>query len=270
MKLLRLKMPYQRELIIAVDTSKPFSDLKRKYGIYIVDCEEQGIIPDICITKIDSETYAVDIEGTVSKTSHPILCIDQFLFENPTYDAAVFAMHGAAVEWRGKCYVFLAATTSGKTTLTSYLVHSGCGYVTDDCVLLERNTHKVQPFSTPLHLRDGGLRVLARYDALPEDLYCISEDNNQICRYIYTPQNCVERALPLGEIFFIERTEHENSIREMLMQEKIVALMKSPITTYPIEPEYLRFLASLGKKYCKCLKYCDMNFVKEVLHQYDI
>jgi len=269
LKLLKLKMPYQRELTIGVDSPKPFSDLKRKYGLYIVDCEEQGVIPDIHITKIDSDTYAIDIEGTVSRTSHPVLCIDQFLFENPSYDSAVFAMHGAAVEWREKSYVFLAATTSGKTTLTSYLVHCGCGYVTDDCVLLDRKTYEVHPFSTPLRLREGGLRVLARYEALPGDLYCISEDNNLTCRYIYTPKNCVQRALPLGEIFFIERTENENSLCEMTMQEKIAALMKSPITVYPIGAGYLRFLADLGIRYCKCLKYCDMNFVKEVLQQYE-
>ena len=268
MKLLSLKMPYQRELIVGVDSPKLFSKLKIKYGIYIVDCE-QSEVPDIRITKIDSSTYAIDMGGTVSTTSSPVLCIDKFLFEHPAYDTSVFAMHGAAVEWRGKCYVFLAATTSGKTTLTSYLVHCGCGYVTDDCVLLDRKTYMVHPFSTPLHLREGGLKVLERYGVLLGDLYCFSEDNNRTCRYIYTPKNCLEQALPLGEIFFIERTETENAICQLSIQEKIAALMKSPITVYPIEIEYLRFLASLGAKYCKCLRYCDMDFVKEIVQQYE-
>ena len=268
MKLLSLKMPYQRELIIGADDPELLSNLKNKYGVYIVDSDRQDGIPDICVTKIDNDTYDINVGMAVSTTSHPVLCIDEYLFEHPSYDASVFALHGAAVEWNGKCYVFLAATTSGKTTLTSYLVYCGFGYVTDDCVLLDRKTNVVYPFSTPLHLRQGGVNVLERYGALPENLYCFNEDDST-CRYIYTPRNCVEQPLPLGEIFFIERTGTENSAREMSGAEKIAALMRAPITDYPVDAEYLRFLASLGAKYCKCLKYCDMDFVKEVLRQYE-
>ena len=268
MELFRLKMPYQKELVIEVDCPELLFNFEKKYGRYIVACE-QIEVPDIHITKVDGDTYTVTIGETATYTSHPVLLVDQFLFEHPSYDASVFAMHGAAVECKGKSYVFLAATTSGKTTLTSYLEHCGCGYVTDECVLLDRKTYTVYPFSTPLHLREGGVKVLERYGALPEDLHYFSEDNNSNCRYIYTPKKCVEQALPLGEIFFIERTETENALCKMTIQEKIAALMKSPITVYPIEIEYLKFLASLGTRYCKYLKYCDMNFVKEVLEQYE-
>ncbi len=170
MKLSRLKMPYQSERIIGTDDPELLSHLKKKYGVYIVDCDRQEGIPDICIDNKEGNIYAVTIEGTVSITSHPVSCLDGYLFEHPSYEASVFAMHGAAVEWKGKSYAFLAATTSGKTTLTSYLVHRGFGYMTDDCVLLDRQTHMVHPFSTPLHLRRGGVEVLERYGALPEDL----------------------------------------------------------------------------------------------------
>ena len=67
----------------------------------------------------------------------------------------------------------------------------------------------------------------------------------------------------------MERTETENSVQEMSCTKKIAALMRSPITDYPVDAEYLRFLASLGTKYGKRLKYCDMDFVKEVLRQYE-
>lgn len=261
MKLLSLKMPYQAEWIIETDCLEIFSKLEMKYGKYVSECKECGR-SDIKIFKNDGTDYTVTIEDSIIRTARPIFHLNRFLFDNPSYDDNVLALHGAAVEWEGKCYVFLASTTTGKTTLTSYLIHCGCGYLTDDCVLLDRRSCKVYPFSMPLHLREGGLNVLKKNNALPKNLSELFERDG-ICRYVYTPQNTVECAIPLGEIFFLERTEKENAVLPMYATEKLTALLQSPITVYPITAEYLRFLSELCKSYCKRLKYCDMNFVKE-------
>ncbi len=266
-KLLSLKMPYQAERIIETDRPEIVSRLEMKYGKYISECTESSH-SEIKILKGDeADNYTVIIEGRAINTTRPLFHLNRFLFDNPSYNDNVLALHGAAVEWEGKCYVFLASTTSGKTTLTSYLIHQGFGYLTDDCVLLDRNSYMVYPFSTPLHLRDGGLNVLKAYNALPNNLSELTEKDG-ICRYVYTPKNTVECSIPLGEIFFLERNEAENAVIPMSANEKLTALLKSPITAYPITAEYLRFLSSLGKNYCKRLKYCDMNFVKEVITRY--
>ena len=266
MKLLSLKMPHQAEWIIETDCSEIIAKLVMKYGRYISECKNCRQ-PDIKVLKHDAAGYIVTLKDSVTRTAHPLFHLNRFLFDNPTYSDSVFALHGAAVQWGEKCYVFLASTTTGKTTLTSYLTQCGFGYITDDCVLLERNSYKVYPFSTPLHLREGGLRVLDAYHALPPRLSRLAEPNGS-CRYVYTPQNTVKRAIPLGEIFFLERTEAENAIFPMSATEKLAALLQAPIKVYPITAEYLRFLANLGTNRCKRLKYCDMNFVKEALLQY--
>ena len=268
MKLLSLKMPCQAEWIIETDCIEIISKLKMKYGKYISERKECGC-SDIKIVKNNEIKYTVTIKDVVINTARPIFHLNRFLFDNPSYDNNVLALHGAAVELGGKCYVFLASTTTGKTTLTSYLIYCGCGYLTDDCVLLDRSSYMVYPFSIPLHLREGGLNVLKKYNALPKNLSELFEQDG-LCRYVYTPQNTVESAIPLGEIFFLERTEAENAVLPMSATEKLTALLKSPITAYPITAEYLRFLSNLGKTYCKRLKYCDMNFVKEVITRYAI
>ena len=268
MKLLSLKMPHQAEWIIETDCPEIISKLEMKYGKYVSECKEFRH-PEISIFKNHGIDYTVTVEDGVINTARPIFHLNRFLFDNPSYDDNVLALHGAAVEWEGKCYVFLASTTTGKTTLTSYLIHCGCGYLTDDCVLLDRGSCTVHPFSMPLHLREGGLNVLKKYNALPKNLSELFEQDG-ICRYVYTPKNTVECAIPLGEIFFLERTETENAVLPMSATEKLTALLKSPITAYPITAEYLRFLSNLGKTYCKRLKYCDMNFVKEVITRYAI
>ncbi len=266
MKSLLLKMPFQIERVIEVDCPEVRLELEKKYGHYINVCSSNRIA-DIRIKKSSEYGYVVTLGETVTQTSLPLFCVESFLFEHPTYDEAVFALHGAAVEWKGKGYVFLAPTTTGKTTLTSYLTSCGCGYLTEDCVLLDRSSLEIYPFSMPLHLREGGVEVLKRHSALPENLQRFHE-NNGACRYSYTPSNCVERAVPLGEIFFIERTGDQNTVLPMTAVEKIAALMKAPIMVYPITPKYLQFLAGIAARHCKCLRYSNMNFVKEVIEQY--
>ena len=263
MKLLSLKMPYQSEWIIETNCLDIVSKLQMKYGKYVSECK-RFTPPHIKILKNDGNDYTVTIGDSVINTACPIFHLNRFLFDNPSYDDNILALHGAAIEWRGKCYVFLASTTTGKTTLTSYLSNCGCGYLTDDCVLLDRETLMVYPFSIPLHIREGGLNVLKRYNALPKNLSKLFEQDG-IFRYVYTPQNTSKRAIPLGEIFFLERTETENAVLPMSANEKLTALLQSPITVYSITAEYLRLLSEIGKSYCKRLKYYDMNFVKEVI-----
>ena len=267
MRLLSLKMPYQAEWIIETDCPEIISKLEKKYGKYVSECKER-YRADIKIFKNDSVDYIVTIENRTITTAHPLFHLNRFLFDNPSYDDNILSLHGAAVEWQGKCYVFLASTTIGKTTLASYLTHCGCGYLTDDCVLLDRRSYMVYPFSMPLHLREGGLNVLENYNALPKNLSKLFERDGD-CRYIYAPQNTVECAIPLGEIFFLERSETENALLPMSTTDKLTALLKSPIMVYPITAEYLRLLSEIGRNYCKRLKYCDMNFVKEVVMRYE-
>ena len=256
-------MPYQSEWIIKTDCPEIVSNLTLKYGKYLSECGQYRL-SNIKILKNNGVDYTVTIGNSVINTSCPMFHLNRCLFDNPSYDDSILALHGAAIEWRGKCYVFLASTTTGKTTLTSYLINCGCRYLTDDCVLLDRRSLMVFPFSMPLHIREGGLKVLETYNALPKNMRKLFEQNG-ICRYVYTPQNTAECAVPLGEIFFLERTETENAVLRMSSNEKLTTLLQSPITVYPITYEYLRLLSEISKSYCKRLKYCDMNFVKEVI-----
>ena len=149
MKTYLLKMPCQLAYVIETDCPILGSQLTLKYGRYISECDGVAV-PDIKILKTGGE-YMVVIGEISEKTSSPIFCLNRFLFENPSYSPEMLALHGGAVEYCGKGYVFLAATTSGKTTLTSYLVHDGCGYITDDCVLIDRASLMLHPFAKPLH-----------------------------------------------------------------------------------------------------------------------
>ena len=241
--------PFQTAYQFLLNDPIVIERLKLKYGHYLLTTDSAA-----------SEACTIDCAAFTNPSSE----IDRYVFDHTAYDESVLALHGGAVEWRGEAYLFLAATTSGKTTLTSYLTSCGCGYITDDCILIDRSDFCVHPFTTPIQLRDGGLEVLKRYQAVPECL-ALLEEGDTLRRWVYTPENRVKEELPLKRIFFIERTEHENAVINMTTTERMTALMKSPITNYTITGDYLRLLSCLAKVECHVLRYCDMRYVKELI-----
>lgn len=258
---LTIGLPFQTAFHITTDCEELIGFLKLKYGKYV--SSSKSINAKKIIVLKNGDLYHVEFENKISDEKSAVLAIDSILFENTVFDEAVFALHGAAVEYNGKAYLFLASTTSGKTTLASYLTSIGFRYITDDCILLSRDTFEVFPCSTPVHLRDGGIQVLQKLNALPSGLAVL--DDSFIRRHVYTPENCTETPTPLGKIFFISRTENENQLAELNTTSRMSRLLHSPITVYKVTPEYLRFISSLAKTDCYELRYCDMDFVSQVI-----
>lgn len=260
-----LTTPYQPLYILKTNCPILTHSLFLKYGNYLttVPMYTQNVI--VISKKLVTEISKYDITHNeiYLTTSHPLQAIEEILHAHRTFPPNIFALHGAAIEHNHQAYLFLAPTTTGKTTLTSYLTTQGFGYITDDCVLLDRETFTIHPYTTPLHLRSGGVTVLKEYNALPVTLEYLDDPTFQ--RYVYTPDNCITDSLPLGRIFFITRTKHDNHIEEMNGTQRMTALLKSPIIEYPLTSEYMQFIARLSKVPCNQLFYCDMNYVTEVI-----
>lgn len=261
MPILRLALPYQTSYSIKTDSIELAVFLRIKFGKYISESEKEAEI-DITVTQ-NTDGFAVVLDGEKKRTTQPMRILDQYLFDNNRYDESVLALHGAAVEYGGRAYLFLASSSSGKTTLCTYLLSLGFGFVAEDCILIDRSTFDIHPCTAPVHLRDGGLSVLREYNAAPQELFITGEEEAR--RYVFTPENCVSRVIPLGRIFFIERTASENAVLPMTTTEKLTELLHSPITLYPITGEYLKLMSRLAKENCVRLKYCDMAYAAEVI-----
>lgn len=261
MTTLTIHQPYQTAFTVVTDCDALVRSLRLKYGVYI---QEGGSDNTLTITvKQNNTAFLLYFQEEQLETDCPLTEIDCILFEHTVYDSNIFAMHGAAVAWKNQVSIFLAATTGGKTTLASYLTAKGFGYMTDDCILLDKATLEVHPFSTPVFLRDGGLEVLRALNAAPANLTLL--DAPAFRRYVHTPDHPVTEALPLHRIFFITRTEHTNQLQDMPTNQRIQGLMASPITNYPVTGDYLRFLSRLAQTDCRRLYYSDLEFVEEVL-----
>lgn len=261
MTTLRLALPYQTSYSIKTDSIEFAAYLRIKYGKYLSESEEEAEI-EISVTQ-NAACFDVVLDGEKKRTAQPMRIFDQYLFDNNRYDNSVLALHGAAVEYGGRAYLFLASSTAGKTTLCAYLLSLGFGFVTEDCILVDRSTFDIHPCTAPVHLRDGGLSVLRNYNAAPEKLFVTGEEEAR--RYVFAPENCVSGDIPLGRIFFIERTVSENAVLPMTTTERLVELLHSPITLYPVTSEYLKLLSRLAKEDCVRLKYSDMAYAAEVI-----
>jgi len=262
MKKLFLAFPMQSSFSISTNIESFINQLRLRYGDYIAETQALADF-SIVVTK-ETDSYKISTNENSTFTKYPLQEIDYLISRHTVYHESVLALHGAAVEWNQSAYLFLAATTSGKTTLTSYLTHRGCGYLTDDCILLDRSTFYIYPYTTPLQIRDGGLDILKKNHAEPFPLKAL-EEASTLLRWIYTPPNCIKKTIPVKKIFFIERNETHNQVIEMSKQERMIALMKAPITDYKITGDYLRTLSRLASIDCYLLRYCDMNFVKELI-----
>lgn len=254
--------PFQSSFCVEAEDETVLTNLKLKYGRY---CTPHGAedTPCFSVTRENEESWQIRWKGEWFRCSSPLGFLSQEMVFCRRFDPRVFALHGAAVEVRGKACVFLAATTAGKTTLTAYLVQKGMGYLTDDCVLIDRETLAVYPCTTPVHLRQGGVEVLRRYGALPPLLQPLGDPGFE--RWTFLPERCIESPLPLEKIFFLQRTEDENGVHVLETNDAFSRLLKSPITEYPLTAEHLKTVSRLTQTRPEELRYKDMNYVVEEL-----
>lgn len=234
-----------------------------QYGKYISSINGSNNVYHITATKTSDNSYLIEHSGGKTITDNPLREIDEIFFNTTMYDNSVIALHGAAVEFNGYAYIFLAPTTTGKTTLTAYLTNSDFGYITEDCILIDRQTLTVYPYNCPVHLRSGGVEVLKKHGINIPQMQILVDPAG--IRYVYTPNNYITDPLPLGRIYFIERSETDNHIAEMNITESMRELMKSPITVYPLSGEYIRLISTLAKTGCKRVIYRDMEYVRDII-----
>ena len=261
MRHINILAPYQTSFTIKTNCNNLINSLILEHGKYAKSCTGTT---NCCITAIKNDAaYTISFKNETFVTDTPLKKIKDIMYENRTYNENIFAIHGGAVAYNNKAYLIVASTTSGKTTLTSYLTSNGLGYITDDCILVDKNDFNVYPFNTPIHLRGGGYNVLKKLGVVSDELQLL--DDISIKRYVYTPKKCITHSLPIEKIFFINRTENRNNTAIMNTTEKITSLLKSPITNFKMDADYLLFISELSKIPCEKLYYRDMDFVLEVI-----
>lgn len=206
-------------------------------------------------------SFLVRCSGHTVTTDAPIQTVLNLMFEGAVYRSDLFPLHGGAIEVSGTACLFLASTHVGKTTLIAYLTQSGYPYINDDHSLIDTDTLFVAADITPLHLRPESLPILERYGCTINGAVMKTE---KIDRIIYTPEHTASADLPIGHIFFIDRSETENSCSPIEKSEAVKLLMAGLISPKAADIKRLQCAIKIATK-CKRLVYSDMRYVVDLL-----
>lgn len=96
----------------------------------------------------------------------------------------LIAFHSAAVSNGTECLIFPALSGSGKSTLTAALMATGFRYCTDELVLLQPQTHRVQAIAAAVGIKPGSWEALqAFYPGINELPTHLRLDGQQV-RYL--------------------------------------------------------------------------------------
>lgn len=209
-----------------------------------------------------SSSFTVCYEDVVYATEDPLQIVENILFEHTRTAPDYFALHAAAVGYRGKAYIFAGRTGAGKTTLSVYLAEKGLDYITDDCVLIHRDNLKVYPFQKAVHLRKGGLNVLKAYGIYPPtvDIHNLIED-----RFMYLPAGACEKPYEIGGIYFLQYNSSENNEELFSFTDSLSFLLKQSLFYETPSPSLLILINKIAAYGCHKLLYRDMEYVYQMI-----
>ena len=227
----------------------------------VVDYNDSLVISVIAIENY----YKVHCFDKEFFTETPVQAVQNIIFENAVYKPRLFPLHGGGIEIDGNAQLFFAPTQSGKTTLITYLTQKGYPYINDDCILIGMDTLCVVPDISPIHLRPESIPVLAQYGCV---IYGNEINVENIHRIVYSPQKNVSDELPVGNIFFIERSLSENSCHSIPRNKAVQLLMAALISPKANDSSRLKCAIKLASK-CKRLIYSDMRYVSDLLDTED-
>lgn len=256
----KIKFPHSiNSILIKTDSIEVIDILSDYYGEYFAYLEDSSVkyIEIIC----EHDGYIIINNNQTFKTSYLLKTIGRIIYDNIIFSEKIFTLHGAALEKGNKAILFLAPTLTGKTTLTSYLTSRGCGYITDDCILIDKNTLKIHPFTLPLHLREGGYRLLCDETTFDMDVKKVSDGLST--RYVYMPAKKITDQIIVEKIFFLKRNLKHNRFVEMSKVERINTLINSIYKYEHIYELDIKMLDSLARNKCYVLWYKDLSYIYE-------
>lgn len=107
-------------------------------------------------------------------------------------------LHSAALEWRGKAYLFAAESGSGKSTTAWALLHHGLRYLSDELCPIDLDSLAVLPYPHALCLKQ-----------LPSAPYSLPEGAIGLGRTTHVPVELLPGAAllapqPIGAVFLIK------------------------------------------------------------------
>lgn len=151
---------------------------------------------------VPTATFAVWDRGY--RTTDPGLVADPF----PVLDHLLIAhmrthyiIHAGCVSRRDRGIIISGSSHMGKTTLTTFLVSRGMGFLSDEIAPIARADGRVAPFPLHLGIRAGPAATLV--DALPGTAFECGEDRKKLVNARHLNRSVVQNPVPLHAVVFL-------------------------------------------------------------------
>ena len=250
-------LPYRYPgIVVYTDYPKLRHELSLFYNCSFLPLPEEDFL-SITVKK-NCDIFTIVVNGSTFDIDDPLQAISSYIMDNSRIHDKYYSFHAACMAINDKAYLFLAPTTTGKTTLSTYLAINGLSYNTDDCTVIDKTTFQVQPNSNPILLRDGGLHVLKTLGFYPLTQPLSS-------RHIFRPPLYIDQSLAIKGIFFIDRNEKTNEIVKIPQSKCIELLMKNATYNQELSFAYMKFLSKLAQINAYMLTYKDMSYVLDIV-----
>ena len=156
-------------------------------------------------------------------------------------------LHAAAAGWGKHAIVLPANAGSGKSTLEAGLVQRGCGYLTDELIIIHPRTNKVIPFPKALSLKEGSFALfesLGPYPTGPEHDRVWYLDPEQL-----RPGSVVSSPTPVGWVV-LPRYEAgaKTRVEALTVGETVLGLFENTVNMARHKEPGLDRLIAIAKK----------------------
>lgn len=202
--------------------------------------------------RLDNENKIISLFAILSTLSNRLCSMTKSFF---------LLLHAAAVMHNDHAFIFAASTGSGKTTLAAFLSESGYAFISDDEVQIDMSSLRVHSEPAPLQLRVESVPVLNKYGI---DITIPITETESFRRIVYLPENHVSGDIPIGGLFFIQRSEIVNSYYPVPAGKAVQLIIQNLLSPDIDMSACLHCAIKLVPK-CRRLVYSDMNYVREIL-----
>lgn len=238
-----------------------YETLHLYFGKYCIDIKIHSCDSlNINIYK-NNEIYIVEYDSSIIRTIDPIKTINKIVSDYSKISSMYYAFHGGAIEYNNEAIILLAHTHMGKSTFVTFLTFNGFNYITDDCILINREDKRVMSYTTPIRLRKGGITVLQKETSeILKNVKLLSFTD----RYIYAPKTEAQGTFKISKIIFLELSD-ENHKSFLDFEKTFSLLIASTCTSYSFSKQYIAFLSELSSEGAYYIKYNSLKDAYEML-----
>jgi hypothetical protein len=171
-------------------------------------------------------------------------------------------MHAGVVAMNGMAAVIAAPSSSGKSTLTAYLVAHGYDYLSDDLAPLLAQDDALAPFPLPISVKPGAAPVLAPFYS------ALDGDARGRTQFLVQDTSFLAPARPAKALIFTKYAcGAATHFQRLSVQEALARLLRDRVYLgYPIEDAALRnFIGWLRRIDRYELIYCDLEEAEDCI-----